>query len=939
MILLAEQILDNQEYLNKCGIKGQNLASLSNKNINVPDFFIVSSEICDFYLQTQDLPQNLKFKIENLNVIQAILANNSKNADEILSTVSVRSSGVISMPGIMHTYLNVGLIKSDFDQYLDCTRNKPNISNIRYKFLIHYLRNLGVVYDSLFDGIKINLKTIFSSKSLVFKNFTTVKDSLTVDKILSNLDLENNSEGLLEFKMFLETSINQSFLDKKLKYNVLEDPIDQVLFFAEMVFMSSQSLNVNLYKNNNKVQSAINTAIIVQKMVYGDMDGLSGVCFSRNPITGENSLYAEVVFNSQGNDLVSGLKTPVKLQNKQHEIELHKIAKTIEQYYKYPQDIEFTIFKDIIYIMQTRNAKLTTKAQLQISLDMYEENIINLKELINVAKNINIEDSLYSTAQYDEQDIIAHGIPSNPGAIKARIALTNEYVENNSNKYPLCLVRNYTSVDDYLLMTKCKAFITKIGGSTSHASVIARSLNKPAICGVVSLEIYLNSCHNNFIKLHGKTFYEGDEVVIDGANGLILSPETKIINNTDNVELLSKLLALIESKQTNLIEITLNADTYKEIQNSSNLHIKKIGLCRTEHMLVDPKMLKTFRNYVVMAIISMKQPNINEFIHLKDFYLQDLISIQTSKFSEMLEFDLSILVRLFDPPLHEFFQSEILQDLIISIKQDLEEIDNIKTLSNFKTHNRFNLGLEELKSAINDDHEDVAILIEQTISNLQEINPMLGNRGSRLGILLPQLYESQIISIFNALTKIHENQNFNQANTKLKVNCKKISITIPFINDLDEFLFLKSMINRIENQYNLPQKIEIGVMIETVKACFISDKLAQHADYFSFGTNDLTQVSLSISRDDIQNIPAKYYDFWKLDPFQELDSCVKELIKMSINLAKSTSPNIKFSLCGEHARFESNLQFFKSVGIHEISVSSSAFLTTKYNMLMKLHFN
>lgn len=1055
MILLAKQILDNKEYLSKCGVKGQNLANLKNKNINVPDFFVIPSETCQFYLDNGILPSDLRLKIENSNLAKNIKNNCFLRNDltAVLNTVSVRSSGVISMPGIMHTYLNVGLIKNDFDMITSTTKHesvtegfiindsrlklsrnsnidkKPSQKFIRYKFLMHYIQNLIFVYKSLdhkvFPSTKQspNLKAYEANKSII-EDMNTLKNTDTI------LDSSIDPQKLIHIKNILEDIIQAAFINGKLKYNVIHDPLDQILFFIEKVFDSSQSLNVNLYKNSNKLKSNINTAVIVQQMVYGDINGLSGVCFSRNPITGDNTLYAEVVFNSQGNDLVSGIKTPMKLDSKHfYAKELQLISKKLEKHYKYPQDIEFTVFEGKVYIMQTRNAKLTVNAQLRIGMDMYKEKIISLESLIKILQSINVNNCLYAVTKNYKNNIIAEGIPSNPGAIKAKIAITDEYIENNSEKYDLCLVRNYTSVDDYCFMTKCKAFITKIGGSTSHASVIARSLNKPAICGVTDLEIYANNHgitkqdndlneNRPYIKLKDKIFYNGDEIVVDGTNGYVLTADTEIINNTENIGLLNEILQLIGSNST---QVSLNADTEEEIESILDLNVTRIGLCRTEHMLVDPNMLKIFRKYIVTSLILKKNPKLVEFYSLKAYYLNNLIQIQTDKFIKILKFKLFAAIRLFDPPLHEFFQIERIDELAAAIKEDLffaskgihnsdgsvnikldtshiDDIDLTNTNPKFDIDTRENTietsyrqnderqdidkiishNCLEVKNAnsFSDKNHDITNLVRQIIINIQEINPMLGNRGSRLGIDLPELYKMQVISLSKALIEIYPNktdfQTISKTTSKLNTsdinqelseiitaktssykinnpitaevnkNTKEslsmahkialVGITIPFINDLKEFLFLRNLVTEITTQYGVNHIVEIGVMIETVRACFISDELARHSDYFSFGTNDLTQVALSISRDDIQKIPTQYYDFWQLDPFQSLDVCVQDLMKISINKAREANPKIKFSVCGEHARFKENIAFFKAVGIQELSVSKSAILTTKYNI-------
>ncbi|MFO1129883.1 MAG: putative PEP-binding protein [Rickettsiales bacterium] len=939
---------NTKKLIKKTGNKGLNLILLSNKlknHIQIPEFFIINTQLNKIFNNKNKIPNNFILELKKQNLIKQILNNKHISSYSIYNlplSVSVRSSGEISMPGMMSTFLNVGLTKEMFIN-LD---NSLELQNFEIIFLIYYLIILCYakicILNRFHNKDDIALQNTYSNIEILqskLQHFNSnIKSATTII----------NCKEIFDIKLALEQDITYLCNFYNIKYDLLNNSLDQILFFIEIVFLSTQSKNIKLYAKNTNINSIL-TAIIVQKMVYGNINGGTGVCFSKNPITGENKIYGEIIQNAQGDNLVSGTMTPIALDeiscrsfgnNIFKKIESQ--AQLIEDFMHYPQDIEFTIQNEELFIMQTRDAKMNIAAEIKIALDGYLKYMTH-ERCLNILKNINIDQLFSNTIEhFNQNDILAKGISANGGVVKCKIAISDTYINNNT-KENLCLVRKYTSVEDYEEITKCKAILTQIGGATSHASIIARTLNKAAICGINELEIY-----KDYIKCNNIILKEGDDIIIDGNNGIVFLSNVAIQDNKYNQEeIIKNLIDLIDKinntnasnksilnndnilisniknksllkKNCNPIQIAINADSEEEINYSKKFNIKKIGLLRTEHMLSDPIILNCFREFIISYILNLSNKNL---------ILVKFRNLQVKKLSSILKYKLITCVRLFDPPLHEFF-----------------------TLNESSVH--------KIANSLNLEKD----IVQSFINNIVEVNPMLGNRGARLGVSLLELYKSQVEALIIAC---YLTNNFN------------INITVPFINDLEEFIYIKDLIkscftvenirkiffeNDFYNEENIAarenlnfndffekkinlqniaqdeieiillklQNFKIGTMIETPRSCYIADEIAKHADYFSFGTNDLTQFALSISRDDIHKISSKYYNFWQFDPFKEIDQkCVGKLIKLAIQLAKKIKPNMEFSICGEHAQSLNSINYLKSIGITTLSISTFNILKTK----------
>lgn len=943
-----DKLLQDDKSRKKIGNKGLNLLLMSNicLDINISQFFIINSNVNNLYQQKGTLSKAVINEIKEQELLLQLTQNKDISdhikQDTLPMSVSVRSSGDLSMPGMMSTFLNVGITSLMFKSIKD-NKLHVNITKLELNFFINYLLMLSNAIIFLEKQNKTEDKAQDQNQNIKPKQ-TKEKTELINQKKNQNIDFKinnslecescivflqnklsiinniNHNEHLildtalffdtlqeikkLQIQEILEDKINFYYAKKYIKYDILNDAMDQVLFFIEAVFASSVSSNIETYKQNHNANN-VSVAVIVQKMIYGNLDGATGVCFSSNPITGDHDIYGEIILKTQGDSIVSGAQTPLPLTKQVcNEINnnmfalIESCAKKLENLMHFPQDIEFTIQSNKLFIMQTRDAKMSLNASLEYFIKNL--NAKNLNKCIAILRNINISNLLYTrVSKFSVNDILAKGTPSNSGAVKCKIAISDEYILNNQSEN-LCLVRKYTSVEDYQVAVKCKAIITKIGGSTSHASIIARALNKTAICGINELEIYQNYIKCNNIKLN-----EGDEIVIDGNNGIVFSSNVSVEENKDDYNILqikiSKLYEKIVQIQNKTYPIiAINADSEEEIQYSKQFNINKIGLCRTEHILSTVNILNCFREFVLSFILNL--PNKQEILHR-------FCKLQVEKINLILKHNFETTIRLLDPPLHEFFT--------------LSEVSR-----------------QEIANSLYINYD----ILNSTLSNMLEVNPMLGNRGARLGVSIPEIYESQIKAIIlsSYITK----------NTNIK-------ITIPFINDLEEFLFIKNLIlnlltkEKIENLLRVNniitnlgelevfikniQNIKIGAMIETPRSCYIADKLAKYADYFSFGTNDLTQFALSISRDDIHKISSRYYTFWGLDPFKEIDQkCVGKLMQFAINKAKKINPNIEISVCGEHAQVLSNVKFFHKIKVNTLSVSSFNVLKLQLFLITQL---
>ena len=665
-----------------------------------------------------------------------------------------------------------------------------------------------------------------------------------------------------EYKKTFFATTNQEFP---------EDCKTQLLNSIEAVFRSWHNSRAKTYRRLNNISEELGTAVNIQEMVFGNMNSnsLTGVVFSRNPSTGEDQLYGEYLYGVQGEDIVAGHVTPLLIQDLKRKdenlfIEITRIAKLLENAQGDVQEIEFTVENGKLWILQTRNAKRTANAALKIALDTFKSNPKKGKKLIHNIDINNIGQSMHPIVkEFKDKDIISRGLAASPGAALGKVALDTMTAIKYSTTNSVILLRNETSPEDIEGISVSDGVITVRGGMTSHAAVVTRGMGKACITNLVGCDIDLKKRE---FKIGNLIFKEGDILTIDGNRGLILKPNVKL-HPAENIDNLKELLKTISRE--NKIQIRANADSNEELENALLLSADGIGLCRTEHMFFSPERIKVLQSAII-----------NSTKKIKDSDLKELSSFQLTDFNKLfLKLNNKpITIRLLDPPLHEFLpKTEI----------EVEESAN-------------HLKVKEEK-------------ILQIVKNLSESNPMLGHRGCRLGITTPELYEMQISSIFKAMHKAKRTE--------------AVEIMVPFISNEREIFFFKDMLikenKKAKKRYNRNFKYLLGSMIELPAAVLNIEKIAAIVDFCSFGTNDLTQMTLGLSRDDSSKFMQNYIKnkIFSADPFLRLEDSVLKLLEIGIKNARKVSPKIKIGVCGEHANIPQTLKKLYELGVNYVSAS------------------
>ena len=817
--------------------------------------------------------------------------------------------------------------------------------------------------NSIQEGIDPNNNSIYF--------LSTTNDSNVIDRTIqsqNNSNLNNGDDSSVYRKTSSSTTIDIQDNIGIEKYKC--DNLKNAHTIPQKDLNKSFSNGPTLVQSINKSTAGSTTPppIVINHKNYDKEANYNisctGVMFTRDPSNGHNRIVVEFLLNAQGELLVSGTLTPTKIvieteryetysknltladvhkySVKQDDIDLKLqkvsskfasilvyVAQTLEKYYKDMQDIEFTIENGRIYILQTRNGKRTVSANIKIIYDLYKLGILSSHQAVNSIDADKLDQILHDTIQYDDathntqntsHTILGVGLPCAPGAVTGQIALSSSAAVAMSKKSSVILLREITSPDDIDGIHASRGLLTIVGGTTSHAAVVARGMGLTCICGANFIKIdkdkiifkvsLQNSIHSNILQNHKNfdtfkselTLYEGDEITIDGHNGRVIYGSVVIFKSKPTCEFISLLQVaddiicnkhrdtvtsdvMNNNSKNNISEVRVNADSYRDIEKSIELGAKGVGLCRTEHMMFEPDKIDLFRSYILTDNIHNKR-RILEILESK--YIQNF-----KGFFEVLK-GLPISIRLLDPPLHEFLPNfDIISRATIDYIIDQSEIS-----------------IEQFKNKL---------------LNLRESNPMLGHRGCRLGITNRDLYEMQVKSIFKAALLVNKNTQVN------------VEIIIPFINDVCEFLDISKMIKlnysqiikdssiSDNNTQCYPNNInyKIGTMIEIPRAVYIAGELAKYCDYFSFGTNDLTQTTFGISRDDMASFLPKYEkQFEYQNPFVRVDEVgVGSLMVHAIKAARKINPNIKFSVCGEHAGDAKSIKYFNKIGIHSISCS------------------
>ena len=833
------------------GGKGANLAEMSHLGLPVPPGFTITTKSCIHYLDNPDFFKS-SLKEEVLKAVAQLEEKTGKSfsgEDPHLLLVSVRSGAKFSMPGMMDTILNLGLN----DQRTQLLAKETNLD-----FAYNCYRRLLQMFADVVYGID---KGLFDDQLATFEQ--------KQNKKVHDFDLAQQQELIQHYKD----------LYSKHKQEFPEHPHDQLFAAIQAVFKSWNNNRARIYRELHQIPHDLGTAVNVQGMVFGNSDQASGtgVCFTRNPATGEAELFGEFLLNAQGEDVVAGIRTPEPIAAlKEIQPETYQAfrdyAKILENHYKDMQDIEFTIEKGKLYILQTRNGKRTAKASLKIALDMVDQGLIRKEEaLLRVAPNSisQLIHPVFEETALEKAPFLAQGLPASPGAATGQIVFTADRAkEIHQEGKKVILVRQETSPEDIEGMIVSQAIVTSQGGMTSHAAVVARGMGTCCVAGCGELTI---SEENKTLSCGNLVLREGDLISVDGYSGRIYRCElpTVLVENNQDLQRL-----LVWADEVAILQVRANAETVKDLTTAMNFGAKGVGLARTEHMFFGQERILEMRRLILADTEEETKEALNKLLEFQeeDFYQM----FRTVK-------DKPMIVRLLDPPMHEF------------LPKDSQEI-------------------ALLASKLKKSPDKLADRIE----SLQESNPMLGHRGCRLGITKPDIYKMQTEAIFRSAIKLH------QEGQKIKPE-----IMVPLIADQKELACIKEyLVQHIEQlfkQYGQePFPYEIGTMIELPRACLTADKLAQEADFFSFGTNDLTQMTYGFSRDDIGKFIGHYKDkdVLSFDPFQKIDrEGVGELMRIAISKARQVKTNLTIGICGEVGGDPSSISFFQDIQVTYVSCS------------------
>lgn len=849
----------NKDMKNLLGGKGANLAEMSSLGINVPAGFTITTESCnDYYENNKRIkPEIIKQINEQLEVLEKTMDKKLGSLENPL-LVSVRSGAVFSMPGMMDTILNLGL--NDETTIVLAKKNND------YKFAYDSYRRFIQMFSDVVMGVeKYKFEAVL----------TKVREEKGYQQD-SDMTAEDLFKVVEEFKKIYRKEVGGEFPS-----NVKE----QLMLAVEAVFKSWNNNRAKVYRRLNGISDKLGTAVNVQAMVFGNMgdDCGTGVCFSRNPATGEDKLFGEYLINAQGEDVVAGIRTPKPVAVLEEEYpklykELVDITKILENHYKDMQDIEFTIENEKLYILQTRNGKRTAKAAVEIAVSLVEQGIITKEEAILRINSDDINQLLHPTFEtkaLKEATLLTQGLAASPGAATGHIYFTAEESVAASKDCEVILVREETSPEDIEGMVSSQAIVTSRGGMTSHAAVVARGMGKCCVCGSQNMIIDYDKKQ---VKIGNTILKEGDIISVDGSSGKVYLGQ---IAKSDSsfTDSFKKIIDWADDIRE--LKVLVNADNERDAKVGFNFGAEGIGLCRTEHMFFEEDRISLVRKMILAGNEAERK-----------VFLDKLQPIQSDDFYRIFKEaeGKSVNIRLLDPPLHEF------------LPHDAKTIEFIA--------NELDITVAQL---------------ENKIKSIAEFNPMMGHRGCRLGVTYPEIYLMQAKAISQAA--IRAKKEGTEVNVEVMIPLVGISAELAFLKDKIEALIEKDIQN-----YGEVFNYKIGTMIEIPRACLIADKIAEHAEFFSFGTNDLTQLTYGYSRDDAE----KFIDIYKKknilenDPFVHLDeSGVLELMKIAVNKAKETKPNIKLGICGEHGGDEKSITLASTIGIHYVSCSPYRVLIAK----------
>ena len=812
---------------NFLGGKGANLSEMGRMGLPVPPGFTISTEVCKlFYKDKKRLGKKIIEQIKKeLKVVEKDVSKKfGDNKNPLL--LSVRSGARVSMPGMMDTILNLGLNDKTVEALSKKTSNG--------RFAKDSYRRFIQMYGNVVMGVES-----YHFEELI-ENYKLTKG------VLLDTDLdENDWDGLIDdFKKTVKEKSGKDFP---------QDVFDQLLGAVSAVFLSWESNRAKVYRKLNQIPSEWGTAVNVQSMVFGNMgnDCATGVVFTRNPSDGSNDIYGEYLINAQGEDVVAGTRTPQYITKKARKSagvdalsmeesmpkvykELDKILTKLEKHYKDMQDVEFTVENQKLWMLQTRSGKRTSKSAVKIAVDMVKEKLISKKEAVLRIDPNSLDTLLHPTLDEKTKiNVIANGLPASPGAASGKVVFDSDEAERlNDMMQDTILVRVETSPEDIHGMHAAKGILTARGGMTSHAAVVARGMGRPCVSGSSEIEINYDE---KIFKTADQTVKEGDVITIDGSTGRVILGNVPTVQPEISGDF-SKLMSWADSFRK--LKVRTNSETPLDTKTARDFGAEGIGLCRTEHMFFDEERILSVRE---MILSKTKEDRAKA--------LDKLLPHQKKDFMEIFKImsGLPVTVRLLDPPLHEF------------LPRTEKEIGEVASVVNLPTKE-----------------------IENRINELHEQNPMLGHRGCRLGISFPEIYEMQCRAIFEALCELKKN----------KIKSAFPEIMIPLVSTEMEIRLMKELVintaKNVQNENKVKIDFLVGTMIELPRAAIKAGDIAKHAEFFSFGTNDLTQTTFGISRDDSGKFLNDYIEnkIFSIDPFVSIDDGVGDLVKIAVQQGK-----------------------------------------------------
>ncbi|HEY6339820.1 MAG TPA: pyruvate, phosphate dikinase [Candidatus Sulfotelmatobacter sp.] len=869
------------------GGKGAGLAEMTNAGLPVPPGFTIQTEACREYMRMGEVSKDVDRQMEGARAELEALQRQKLGAGENPLLVSVRSGAKFSMPGMMDTILNLGLNDQSVEA-LAKRSNNPRFAADSYRRLIQMFGNV------VLDIEKSEFDEVFDAKKKQKKA-----------KLDTDLDAKALQEVIAEYKKVVKKHAKREFP---------QDPHEQLVMARDAVFRSWQNDRAKTYRRINNIDDMLGTAVNVQAMVYGNLGDTSGtgVGFTRNPAIGTKEFYGEFLMNAQGEDVVSGVRTPVPI------LELHKIMPAVydqlrdittrlEKHYKDMQDFEFTIQDGKLYMLQTRNGKRTGLAAVRVAIQMVEEGLITRNDAIFRVEPNQLYDFL--VPRLDEKstkvEVLATGLPASPGAAVGRIVFTaDEAVKmagHGAEKSPVILVRAETTPEDIHGMEVAKGILTSRGGMTSHAAVVTRGMGKCCVAGAGDIDVNEKARQ---MRVKGQTFKEGDWISLDGTTGRVIKGKLNTLDPSPDDPELQKFMQWADPHRT--MKVRANADIPRDAIQARAFGAEGIGLCRTEHMFFGEEKIPHMRAMILAD---------NE----KDrrAALKKLLPMQRKDFAGVFKAmdGLPVTIRTLDPPLHEFLPRR--EDLMVDIatlphtgaKQKKEMVAKYKDYG--------------VKGA--GDLKKVLPALLSRVEQLHEFNPMLGHRGCRLGITYPEITEMQARAIFEAAVEVS------------KKGVKVLpEVMIPLVATLKEMSNQAAIVRRVAEEVFKEKgtKIDymVGTMIELPRAALLADEIAKEAEFFSFGTNDLTQTTFGFSRDDVNKVLPTYLaeGILKQDPFAALDrEGVGQLVKMATERGRKTRPALKVGICGEHGGEPSSVEFCYQVGLNYVSCSPFRVLTAR----------